>query len=261
MQHEYAIRYAELYRKHWWWRSRESAVVQTIRRLTDLPAGARILDVGCGDALSLPMLSSLAPDAEAWGIEIDEHTILPDNPLRDRIYNKPLGDAMYRGMTFDLITTLDVVEHIEDDDAAIDDMMRMLNPGGWLVLTVPAGPSLWTAHDELNLHFRRYTRGGLTSLLERHGELLDCRHLYNALALPKVLLAAMHRFRPAKPSPPKSPGGPVNRILQAYCTAESTLAQKVRVPFGSSLIAVVRKPISLAMPKPQATESPLSAAA
>lgn len=244
MQHDYAKQYAKLYRQHWWWRSRESAVVQTIRRLTDLPDHAKVLDVGCGDALSLPILSSLAPDAQAWGIEIDANTILPDNPLRDRIYEKPLGDPIYDGMQFDLITSLDVIEHIEDDHAAIKDMAQMLKPGGCLVLTVPALPVLWTGHDTMNMHFRRYTRRSLTQALAPYGELLHCRYLYTSLALPKLVLAALQRIRPHDPTPPQVPAGIINNLMRHYFKAESMLTRRLPIPFGSSLIAVVRKPTS-----------------
>jgi SAM-dependent methyltransferase len=261
MQHDYAKQYARLYRQHWWWRSREKAVVQTIRRLTDLPDQSRILDVGCGDALSLPMLSSLSKQAEAWGIEIDKNTLIPGNPLHSRIYDRPLGDPLYEKMRFDLITALDVVEHIEDDQSVVDHMMQMLVPGGTLLITVPALPALWTQHDEMNKHFRRYTRQSLTELLAPHGELLDCRYLYTSLALPKLALAALQRIRPSKPSTPQVPFAPLNRLLTGYCKAEWQLARRLRMPFGSSLIAAVRKPAEAAQLAPQPIAAPENIAA
>lgn len=188
------------------------------------------------------MLSSLATDAQAWGIEIDANTILPNNPLRDRIYDKPLGDNLYDGMQFNLITSLDVIEHIEDDRSAVDHMMTMLKPGGWLVLTVPAMPVLWTKHDEMNMHYRRYTRASLTKLLKPHGELLDCRYMYASLALPKLILAGLQRQHGGEASTPQVPPSVINRVLQGVCRAEWAVTKRLRVPFGSSLIAVVRKP-------------------
>lgn len=248
MQHDYAKQYAQLYRRHWWWRSREAAVVQTIRRLTDLPEQAEILDVGCGDALSLPTLASLAPHAQAWGIEIDANTILPNNPLRDRIYDKPLGDAMYQGMQFDLITALDVIEHIEDDNDAVDNMIHMLKPGGCLLVTVPAMPVLWTEHDTMNMHFRRYTRSGLADLLTQRGELIDCRYFYTSLALPKLAIAGLQRLQKPASSTPGVPFRLLNSFMQSYFKAEWMLTQRVPMPFGSSLIAVVRKPFNALQP-------------
>ena len=188
------------------------------------------------------MLSSLSTDGQAWGIEIDPNTILPDNPLRDRIYEKPLGDPVYNDKRFKLITALDVIEHIEDDQSAVNNMLTMLEPGGWLVLTVPALPALWTQHDQINMHFRRYTRTSLTDLLRPHGELLDCRYLYTALALPKLALAALQRIHSSKPSPPQVPFGLLNRVMKGYFKAEWALTKRCPMPFGSSLIAVVRKP-------------------
>ena len=242
MEHDYARQYADLYRRHWWWRSREAAIVQAIRRLTDLPDQAKILDVGCGDALSLPVLESLSAGSRAWGIEVDPNTILSGNPMRDRIYDKPLGDPLYRGKRFDLITALDVIEHIEGDRSAVENMMHMLKPGGWLLITVPALPMLWTRHDEINMHFRRYTRGSLTDLLQPFGELRDCRYLYTALALPKLLLAGVEWLKKNDPSPAQVPNRLVNLIAQVYFKAEWSVTSRYSMPFGSSLMAVVRKP-------------------
>lgn len=155
------------------------------------------------------MLSSLSKQAEAWGIEIDKNTLIPGNPLHSRIYDRPLGDPLYEKMQFDLITALDVVEHIEDDQSAVDHMMQMLVPGGTLLITVPALPALWTQHDEMNKHFRRYTRQSLTELLAPHGELLDCRYLYTSLALPKLCL------------PHCSASGPANRVRRRFPSLRS----------------------------------------
>lgn len=201
------------------------------------------------------MLASLAKDAEAWGIEIDENTINPDNPLRDRIYDKPLGDRMYRSMRFDLITSLDVIEHIEDDHHAVGAMMHMLRPGGWLVITVPALPKLWTRHDDINKHYRRYTRDSLTQLLEPHGVLHDCRYLYASLTLPKLMIAAIEKNRPTEPKPAGLPAEPFNRMAQAWFTAELAIERHVPMPFGSSLIAVIQKPLPASIPMPRQTQA------
>lgn len=211
--------------------------------------------------MTLPVLRSLSTDAQAWGIEIDPNTILPDNPLRSRIYEKPLGDDIYNDKRFNLITALDVIEHIEDDTAAIDNMLHMLEPGGWLVLTVPALPALWTQHDQMNMHYRRYTRANLTELLKPHGELLDCRYLYTALALPKLALAALQRIYPSKPSTPQVPFGLLNRVAKGYFKAEWALTKRCPMPFGSSLIAVLRKPEAVATSAPKPANAALSTAA
>lgn len=200
------------------------------------------------------MLRSLAHDAEARGIEIDANTILPNNPDRHLIYDKPLGDAIYRNMRFDLVTALDVIEHIDDDRAAIQHMTDMLNPGGTLLITVPALPVLWTQHDEMNRHYRRYTRAGLTQLLAPFGEVLDMRYFYTALALPKLLLARLQRHREGHAGTPNVPPRVVNRLLQGYCRAEWSFAKRLPMPFGSSLIAAVGKPVEATSRMPLNTD-------
>lgn len=256
MQNDYAKQYAKLYREHWWWRSREAAVIQTIGRLTDLPEHAKILDVGCGDALSLPVLSSLSKDAQAWGIEIDPNTINPDNPLYHRIYQKPLGDPIYDKMSFDLITALDVIEHIEDDQAAVDNMMNMLKPGGWLVITVPAMPMLWTKHDEINIHYRRYKRKSLNRILKHQGQVIDCRYLYTSLTLPKLALAVLGKINTNPTDVPKLPAGWINQTLKRFFNAELALNQRVQMPVGTSLMATVRKPVHHAVSRNNSHEIP-----
>src|SRR5262249_1578172 len=139
MDREYAAGYARLYREHWWWRARAPIGVAT-RRGLPLPPGAAILDVGCGDALSFGALSAFG---EVRGIEVDEALLSPAGPHRGRISTRPLGDPLYDGPAwrFDLITALDVVEHIDDDRAAVAAMAGLLRPGGHLVGTLPAlGP-------------------------------------------------------------------------------------------------------------------------
>src|SRR4051812_12063398 len=140
MQAPYAAEYARLYREHWWWRSREAILLDLLRSLR-LPPGGDILDVGCGDGLFFQELERFG---RVRGIEVDVGLLDPDGPYRDRIATLPLGDPSYAGDAgrFDLITALDVIEHIADDRAAVAAMLRMLRPGGVMVVTVPAFPSL-----------------------------------------------------------------------------------------------------------------------
>ena len=153
MNENYGAEYASLYAEHWWWRSRESMIVDVIRRL-NVPVPTTVLDVGCGDAVAFPALSQFGT---VVGIEIDRSLVSEGNPHAKMIHHEPLGDPVYRGRQFGLITALDVIEHIKDDRQAVADMVDMLIPGGILVVTVPAFMSLWDKHDVINHHFRRYT--------------------------------------------------------------------------------------------------------
>src|SRR5262249_24604101 len=145
MQAPYAAEYRRLYHEHWWWRSREAILLDLLLDLFPGRDDLDVLDVGCGDGLFFPQLERFG---RVRGIELDLGLLDPDGPYRSLISTCPLGDPAYRGdgWEFDLVTALDVIEHIEDDRAAVSEMVRMLRPGGVLVITVPAFQALWAHH-------------------------------------------------------------------------------------------------------------------
>ncbi len=255
MQADYARKYRDLYRHHWWWRSRESAVLGVVRRLKGLPepAQARVLDVGCGDALLLP---TLAHFGQAWGVEVDPLTLDPRNPWRERIMTQPLGHPAYQGQRYDLVTCLDVLEHIEDDALAVSHLLTMLQPGGSLVVTVPAMQSLWSEHDRVNHHHRRYTRCSLLDLLRPHGKIKQCRYLFAGLVLPKWMVTRVERCRERNVCVDTIPTHLINRAATSWFKAELAIERRVSLPFGSSLLAVIEKPTEAGARVPQPLGQP-----
>ncbi len=237
MDESYSEEYADLYRRHWWWRSREEILVQVIQSF-ELEPPLEILDVGCGDGLFFP---SLGRFGDVRGIEIDRSLLTDDNPFRDRICTMPLGNAAYAHCQFDLITALDVIEHIEDDRNAVAHMFDMLRPGGVLLATMPAFMQLWDHHDETNRHHRRYTKQTVVELLQPHCEAVDVRYLFHAIFLPKLLLKIVNLGRRKKFSQHKIPHAAVNRFMLALCVGEYRLLRRLHVPFGTSVLAVARK--------------------
>jgi SAM-dependent methyltransferase len=237
---DYGSEYANLYAQHWWWRARESILLDHIRNL-DLPKPADILDVGCGDAVFFPALSKFG---NVRGIEIDRGLIRPDNPYRHAIHHAPLGDAEYTNWQFDLITTLDVIEHIEDDAAAIENLATMLRPGGYLVLTVPAFMLLWDAHDERNHHYRRYRKEPLAKLLAPHGKLAELRYLFHSLFFLKAAFRIFNGASGGKLKQHTIPPRPINWAMKTMCVAEHRLLSALRIPFGTSVLAILQRPRS-----------------
>lgn len=200
-----------------------------------------VLDVGCGNALFFPKLKRFG---NVRGIEVDADLLDPEHPDRHRIHTKLLGDPEYAGPNwrFDLITALDVIEHIQDDGAAIEHMLAMLKPGGYLVLTVPAFMSLWDAHDEINHHFRRYTRKQLAGLVQSPGRVCDVRYLFHSLYPPKWIVAQLNRTRAMSTSQTAMPMRPVNAMMTAANDVEHRLLSWLRLPWGTSLLAVIHLP-------------------
>jgi SAM-dependent methyltransferase len=240
MESSYAAQYARLYREHWWWRAREVVILETLRSLRPKP-GSSILDVGCGDAVSFPALSEFGT---VRGIEVDENLLDPFGPYRDRISTLPLGEPIYDDPSwrFDLITALDVIEHIDDDRGAVSAMAAMLRPGGLLVVTVPAFEVLWDQHDEINHHRRRYTATGLRGTLDIAGlDLLEVQYLFRSLFIPKLAVRLLNSVRSRKVAQDGVQGPAINSALRQICLLENRLLRHVPIPFGTSLIGVARK--------------------
>jgi 2-polyprenyl-3-methyl-5-hydroxy-6-metoxy-1,4-benzoquinol methylase len=239
MQSEYARQYRDLYQQHWWWRARERAILAEIRRLGFLEDGtANILDVGCGDGL---LFSSLAGFGKVFGVESDETTLAADSPWRERIYCQPFDGNFQPSRRFDLILMLDVLEHLPDPAAALEHARSLLRPEGRILITVPALNALWTTHDDINHHYIRYDRQSFRTLASAAGvDLMSMQYLFHWTCPIKLLIRLKERLWQTTPQPPKVPLRLINRMLLALACAELRVAAHLRLPFGSSLLAVAR---------------------
>jgi SAM-dependent methyltransferase len=232
-------RMAEIDGGHWWFVARRRIISALIRRQVTLPTPATILEVGAGTGSNLTMLQSLGhvdaiePDAGArelasrrGGFEVGGG-LLPDEVK--------LVDGRY-----DLIVLLDVLEHIEDDVGSLRVLRRKLAPGGRMVLTVPAAPWLWSAHDIAHHHKRRYTAATLRATFAAGG--LRVRHMshFNTLLYPLVAAARIvGRITGREGSDDAMPPAPLNWLLEHVFAAERYWVTRGTLPFGVSLLAVV----------------------
>lgn len=237
MEQDYGQQYRDLYQHHWWWRAREQMVLNVLRQL-DLPSGLEVLDVGCGDGLFFPELGRFG---NVRGIEVDEGLLDETGPYRSQIHTRPLGDGLYQGWRFGLIIALDVLEHLEDDRKAVQDIAAMLEPGGFLIVTVPAFMSLWDRHDEINRHYRRYTTAEVAKLLDPVGEMRLLLYWFNGLYVVKRVIAAINRRRKNRIVQHRLPAFQVSSLLRLYCVWEARLLAPLRVPFGTSVVALVQR--------------------
>jgi len=229
----------ELQRNHWWFRGRRRFVSALVDSL-GLPAGARILEAGAGSGGNLEMLrrhgsvSAFEMDAEAAAACAADHGIacplgtLPGaNPFEGRA-------------RFDLVVALDVLEHIDDDVASLRSLAACLAPGGRLLLTVPAYPWLYSGHDLIHHHRRRYTRRGLERVVGAAGLRVHRAGYFNALLLPAIVAvrlgARVLRREPA--SDARMPGPRANEWLARVFGAEAAVARRGGFPAGLSLFLV-----------------------
>ncbi len=234
-------RMASLEDRHWWFLARRAIVAKIIAGLK-LPPQARILDAGCGTGGNLAMLRNFG-EVEATEMDDGARTIAAAKGVA-AVSPGRLPDALpFQGAEFDLITLLDVLEHVADDEAALESLSGLLRPGGHLVTTVPAFSFLWSEHDEVHRHYRRYRKRELENKVRQAGMNVVYASYFNTFLFPLIATVRLGgRFlKRRKGGDLVMPGGGVNRLLYAIFSSERALLGKMRLPFGVSLLLVARK--------------------
>ncbi len=236
--------YAQMYRQeeHYWWHiSRRNLVKQL------LPSGRRLhlLDIGCGTG---KLLEELQGYGEAFGIDFNLQAIRFCHRRRlKRVYldKFPKLRSSLRRQTFDVVTCLDVLEHIDSETTALRTIKKLLRPGGRLIMTVPAYPWLFSYWDEMSGHYRRYSRDHLLRVLRKTGlEPIKVSYLYSFLmpiAVPFRYLKHLLFKHKTPPSDFITLHPFTNKLLLSLATLEQFLLRYVNIPFGLSLICIVEK--------------------
>jgi len=234
---EYAREYRDLYERHWWWRARETLLLQELDRRQPPEGWGSILDVGCGDGL---LFNRLVPFGTAWGVEADADLVDPAGPHRAHIEVSPFA-AYCPDRRFRLILMLDVLEHMTDPSEALRHTAFLLQPDGRLLATVPAFRALWTAHDDFNAHLERYTVGSFGRLAARSGfEVESSRYLFHWLFPAKIGVRAVEAVMRGRAKPARVPPTWANAALRNFCLAEARYLGWAHLPFGSSVLAWCR---------------------
>jgi SAM-dependent methyltransferase len=248
-----AVEYQRMFdaeRRSWWFCARREILSDVIGRIP-LPPEPALLDMGCGTGGNLLMLEQFG---QPQGVE---YSPLAADFARQRtgapITVASATDTGLAAESFDLITMLDVLEHIDDDEAALAEVTRLLKPGGAFLLTVPAFMFLWSQHDVVLHHKRRYRRRPLQKLLTAAGLQIDWLSYYNTFLFPPVASVRLARrlLPDAKPSTDSGdheadgttlPPAPINATLKALFAVERHVIGRMHLPIGVSLIGVARKP-------------------
>ncbi len=251
MDHAEYTRMHEAEQRSWWFRGRRRVLDAVVGRL-ELRAGARIVDLGCGTGGNLGML---AQHGEVLGVEPSADAVAfaregldePGSASATSVVHASAEATGLEGGAFDLITLLDVLEHLDDEGPALAEAARLLRPGAHLLVTVPAFMLLWSGHDEALHHRRRYRRPELVELLERAGFALCWASYYNASLFPPVAAVRVGRRLIGTGGERRADvgdglPGPIAASLEALFAAERHLVGRARLPFGVSLIALVRWP-------------------
>jgi SAM-dependent methyltransferase len=235
-------RMAELDGRHWWFTARRRILATIVARVVRPPKNARILELGCGTGHNLEMLSRFGT---VEGSELDDHA----RAIAASRVGRPIAKAMLPDLAqfdagaYDLIALLDVLEHVVDDRATLASVRSRLKPGGALLLTVPANPWMWSAHDVAHHHHRRYRKREIAALARAAGFDIELLSPFNSLLFPAIAAArGLGKLRKSESSDDEMPGTLVNRALDAVFGFERYLIGRLPMPFGVSLVAVLRRP-------------------
>jgi 2-polyprenyl-3-methyl-5-hydroxy-6-metoxy-1,4-benzoquinol methylase len=239
----------ELYRKfyeietiHWWFSARLNIVMDLIKHKANLPGKAKVLDIGCGTGA---ILSKLSEQFEAYGTDTSPLAIeLCQRRGLKNAYCCTLATFPLPKLKFDLVTMLDVIEHIDDEAGILHGAFQALRPGGYLLVTVPAYQFLWSNYDELNHHKRRYTRTRLMHVLEENGFTVHTISYFNTLLFPTALFerVAEKIMKVGSDTTLKVPFRSLNLLLRSVFGWERFFLRKITFPFGLSVIALARTP-------------------
>ena len=238
--------YLEIYnieRNHWWFRGRRKIIESCLKSFLPNKV-ANALDVGCGTGFNMILLENFAEKVS--GLDKSEVAIRLAKKLNPKLnLIKGSFPEFVTGQQYDIITLLDVLEHIEDDSTALKRIEELLLPGGIALITVPAFSFLWTNYDRLLHHKRRYTKKMLKKLIVSRTSLLIKKMSYfnTLMFLPILIFRALRKvFNLNKDSSdlfilPR----PLNSLFEKIFSLESFILRWANFPFGVSILLVLRK--------------------
>jgi SAM-dependent methyltransferase len=237
--------YLEAEERHWWFAGRRRILLSMLESVMPAVSGGsrRLLDVGCGSGF---LLRDFRRYGRAFGVDANEEAIRACRARGLDVEHVTSSPLPFERESFDVITALDVLEHLEDDVGTIDDLYRLLKPGGVLLVTVPAFMFLWGTHDEVNEHKRRYTARQLTGRLVKSGFQPSRTTYFNTLLFPPIAAVRLvRRFRRSRTRRASdlgvTPRGVVDIVLARVFAFEAVLLRHVDLPFGVSVLATATK--------------------
>lgn len=236
--------------EHFWFRVRNQIIASVARRLFDeLGPTPRLLEVGCGNGNVLRALTEIWPRSRAVGLDLFDEGL---QHARRRCHCETLqGDVRYVNFpkgSFDLIGIFDVLEHLPDDENVLGILHSLLAPGGALLLTVPACPSLWSYFDEVAGHCRRYVGTELDRKLRRAGFQITYSTYFMTTVFPLLWVKRRRRGRGVSSASARAAAEmklppSANHALWSVLQWERWwISRRMRLPIGTSLLALARKP-------------------
>lgn len=239
-------RYEQMYQNekmHWWYAGRRVLLASLIRTL-QLPQSSQIVDIGCGTGFTLSLLSRYG---KVTGVDKAESALAFCRKRGFTHVKKTDGKTLpFKKTAFDLVTCLDILEHIENENELLSEIKRVLKPLGYLIIFVPAFPFLWSDLDIRSQHYRRYDLKKLKSILKSSG--FNVAHIgyFNYLFFIPILLVRLWQkvnFGKKKNSwglDPVIGSNVLNKLLSIFFNFDVWSAPKLHPPFGVSMYAICK---------------------
>jgi SAM-dependent methyltransferase len=230
----------EIENDHWWFAARRKILIAYLRHRVDTSQRLKLLDVGCGTGA---ILAEASRYFDAYGVDASPRAIeFSKKRGLTKLFVGNLGEYP-ESEQFDIITLLDVIEHIDDDLGVLKQAYARLNNNGHVLVTVPAYQWLWSSHDVVNHHKRRYTRQQLSVVVTDAGFHIDHVTYFNTLLFPIALLRRVFARAANKQEADDFliPSGPVNAALYGIFRMEQSALPYTTIPFGLSVLCWASK--------------------
>lgn len=243
MEKDFEKVYHDVETNHWWFKSRRNYLTDILEKA---PKNFKVLDIGCSSGIFLKDLEKSGFDVNnLYGVDISDEAIA--NCKANGIPNAFVmdGQNITLNIQFDIIIASDCLEHLKDDTAAIKNWKSLLKDNGKMYVFVPAFMSLWSYHDTVNMHYRRYTKKQLVSLFKTQNlEIKQSGYWNFSLFIPVYIFRKLSGFFNKNKSAKSdiSIGNLfVNKLMLQLLLLENKLSKFVKYPFGISTFCIAEK--------------------
>jgi SAM-dependent methyltransferase len=242
MERTVYARMGEIEERHWWFAGRREILSALIRRFNPAGPDAKFLEAGCGTGGNLVFLGQFG-ELDAFEYDEQSRALACEKSGLPVAFGSLPDELPFGEKKFDVIFLLDVLEHVERDRASLQALAGCLSSGGRIIVTVPAMPWLWSQHDEVHHHFRRYTKSGLTRVVEEAGLDVACAGYFNFLLFPVALLKrCCGKLTRSDTADDEIPSTWLNAALYHVFRQEAAWIGRIPMPFGLSCFAVLQRP-------------------
>jgi len=243
MEKEYESSYHAIERHHFWFKARQHFILQVLKKAT-LNNHAAILDVGCSSGAVLEFLKTKGFD-NCTGIDISNEAVQNGKNRKLTIVQGSADQLPFSHNHFDCVIASDIIEHVQDDQQVISEIHRVLKTNGIAIIFVPAFHFLWSHHDVINKHYRRYTLTDITTKLAQEGFVTTCKSYWNFfLFIPHAIITTMSRLLNLRPAHGnlRMPIKPFNILFETLLKWENNcIVRGISFPFGISCAVLVQK--------------------